>query len=77
MSPPRLTANSKAMKKLKQSLDAGILTGNETPKAVWTSDPMFQKFSLNTFRAAWYRIRKDYAGLPGRREEQNNEGKFL
>lgn len=49
----RLTKNSRAVSVLREKFEDGTVTGDETPKAVWSSDPIFQVHSLNAFRTCF------------------------
>lgn len=55
---PKLTESSQAVKILRAKFRTGEVTGKEKPKAVWESDPAFQKHRLNNFRTCFNKIKK-------------------
>ena len=56
---PRLTRNSEAVKLLRSKFQSGQLTGNETPKRVYESHPIFLRHTLTSFRTCYNRLKKE------------------
>lgn len=56
---PRLTKNSRARNVLKEKLENGDLTGEESPKTVWSSDPLFKVHTLDSYRTCYNNVKAE------------------
>jgi hypothetical protein len=54
-------SNSKDGKKLIDMFRKGMIASNAKPKDIRSSVPEFAKFKANSFRAAFYRLKEQYA----------------
>lgn len=56
----RLTKSSRAVQVLREKFENGDIIGTETPKSVWTSDPLFKVHSLNAFRTCYNTLKNEF-----------------
>lgn len=63
--PPRLTKGSKAVRILRGKFENGAISGQEDPKSVWLSDPVFQGHKLSNFRTFYHNIKKEMGEYEG------------
>ena len=67
---PRFTKTCPAYLRLSAKMQSGELDRNTQPQAAWKSDPLYQEYSLKSFRTQYNNL-KSNLGLHVRRKFQS------